>query len=73
MHSTGPVLIAYDGSEDARFAIDEAARAVTGADAVVLYVRQPLESYAAHLEGPRPRGGSRDRRPRARRGPAARR
>ena len=51
MHNTGPVLIAYDGSDDARFAIDEAAKVLTGADAVVLYVRQPLESYAAHLEG----------------------
>lgn len=51
MHINGPVLIAYDGSDDARFAIDEAARLVGGADAIVLYVRQPLESVAAHLEG----------------------
>ena len=45
------ILIAYDGSEDARHAIDEAAVLLAGAHAVVLYVRQPIESVAAHLEG----------------------
>lgn len=45
------LLIAYDGSSDARHAIAEAARMLPGARAVVLYVRQPLESVAAHLEG----------------------
>lgn len=45
------VLIAYDGSPDARLAITEAARLLPGARAVVLYVREPLESVAAHLEG----------------------
>lgn len=39
MTSTGPILIAYAGS------------ILTGADAVVLYVREPLEGLAAHLEG----------------------
>ena len=43
MTSTGPILIAYDGSDDARHAIDHAAAILGGADAVVLYVRQPTE------------------------------
>jgi nucleotide-binding universal stress UspA family protein len=51
MHTDAPILIAYDGSDDARHAIDEAAAILPGARAVVLYVRQPLESVAAHLEG----------------------
>lgn len=51
MTSTGPILIAYDGSDDAQHAIDHVAALLPGADAVVLYVRQPLESLAAHLEG----------------------
>ena len=51
MTTNGPILIAYDGSEDARHAIGEAARLVPGAKAIVLYARQPLESLAAHLEG----------------------
>ncbi|WP_327582383.1 universal stress protein [Nonomuraea sp. NBC_00507] len=46
-----PILIAYDGSPDARHAIEETARLFPGASAVVLYARQPLESLAAHLEG----------------------
>ena len=45
------ILIAYDGSDDARHAIDEAAVLLAGAHAFVLYVRQPIESVAAHLEG----------------------
>ncbi|MEV4368310.1 universal stress protein [Nonomuraea sp. NPDC049637] len=45
------ILIAYDGSPDARHAVEEAARLFPGASAVVLYARQPLESLAAHLEG----------------------
>lgn len=51
MTTTGPILIAYDGSPDARSAIDAAARILPGTAAVVLYARQPLESVAAHLEG----------------------
>lgn len=51
--TTAPVLIAYDGSPDARTAIDEVARLLPGAQAVVLYARQPLEGLAAHLEGHR--------------------
>lgn len=51
MPSTGPILIAYDGSDDAQHAIDHAAAMLSGADAVVLYVRQPLEGMAAHAEG----------------------
>ncbi|MDR8407675.1 universal stress protein [Nonomuraea sp. 3-1Str] len=46
-----PILIAYDGSPDARHAIEETARLFPGASAVVLYARRPLESLAAHLEG----------------------
>ncbi|GGO73315.1 universal stress protein [Nocardioides deserti] len=46
-----PILIAYDGSADARAAIDYAAELFPGARAIVLHVRQPLESVAAHLEG----------------------
>ncbi|MEV4113109.1 universal stress protein [Nonomuraea sp. NPDC049695] len=46
-----PILIAYDGSPDARHAIEETARLFPGATTVVLYARQPLESLAAHLEG----------------------
>src|SRR5512145_2873598 len=51
MTSNGPILIAYDGSDDARHAIDHVALVRPGAEAVVLYVRQPLEGLAAHLEG----------------------
>ncbi|MGV0812139.1 universal stress protein [Mycolicibacterium boenickei] len=51
--TTARVLIAYDGSADARTAIAEVARLLPGAKAVVLYARQPLEGLAAHLEGHR--------------------
>jgi nucleotide-binding universal stress UspA family protein len=47
----GPVLVAYDGSADARAAIDTAGRLLPGATAVVVYARPPLEGLAAHLEG----------------------
>ncbi len=47
-----PIMIAYDGSADSRAAIDHAARLFPGAVTVILYTRQPLESVAAHLEGP---------------------
>lgn len=46
-----PVLVAYDGSTDARAAIDTAATLLPGARAVVVYARPPLEGLAAHLEG----------------------
>ena len=51
MNTTSPILIAYDGSPDARHAIDQAAVLTAGASAIVVYVRPPLESMAAHLEG----------------------
>jgi nucleotide-binding universal stress UspA family protein len=51
MPSNGPILIAYDGSDDARHAIEHAAALRPGAETVVLYVRRPLEGLAAHLEG----------------------
>ena len=54
MESSGPVLIAYDGSDNARAAIDSVAPILKGAPAVVVYARHPLEGNAAHLEG-RPR------------------
>ena len=51
MTNRTPLLIAYDGSPDARTAIETAAALFPGSRAVVLYARQPLESVAAHLEG----------------------
>ncbi len=48
---TGPILIAYDGSDHARHAIAHAATLLPGSSALVLYVREPLEGLAAHLEG----------------------
>lgn len=45
------VLIAYDGSADARAAIDQFASLHPGAATVITYVRLPLESFAAHLQG----------------------
>jgi nucleotide-binding universal stress UspA family protein len=42
--ATGPVIFAYDGSELAKLAIDEAARHLaTGRDALVLTVWQPFD------------------------------
>ncbi|RGC65356.1 Universal stress protein [Micromonospora sp. MW-13] len=51
MSTVTPILIAYDGSPNARAAIDTVAEMFPGARAVVLYARQPLEGLAAHLEG----------------------
>ncbi|MDN5751570.1 MAG: hypothetical protein L0H64_24240, partial [Pseudonocardia sp.] len=51
MHSIRPVLIAYDGSPDARAAVEAAGHLFPGSHAVVLYAREPLEAVAAHLEG----------------------
>lgn len=51
--TTACVLIAYDGSPDARTAITEVARLLPGVQAIVLYARQPLEGLAAHLDGHR--------------------
>lgn len=45
------LLIAYDGSIDAQSAVQSAATMFPGASVVVLYARQPLEGFAAHLEG----------------------
>lgn len=56
MTGIAPILIAYDGSPDARHAIEETARLFPRAIAVVLYARRPLGSLAAHLEG-HPRAG----------------
>lgn len=46
-----PLLIAYDGSADARAAVEQTAKLFPGAQTIVLYARQPLEGLAAHLEG----------------------
>lgn len=51
MSTNGPILIAYDGSPDARHAVAQAAALTPGAKAVVVYVRHPSEGMAAHLEG----------------------
>jgi nucleotide-binding universal stress UspA family protein len=51
MNTDRPVLIAYDGSKDARAAISVAGQLFPGSEAVVLYAREPLEAVAAHLEG----------------------
>lgn len=51
MHSARPVLIAYDGSPDSQAAVRATAHLFPGTPAVVLYVREPLEAVAAHLEG----------------------
>jgi nucleotide-binding universal stress UspA family protein len=46
------ILIAYDGSDSAAHAIDEVGSlACAPRSAVVVYVREPLEAVAAHLEG----------------------
>lgn len=49
--STPRLLIAYDGSPNAKYAIDSAATLFPGTEAVVFYARQPMESLAAHLQG----------------------
>ena len=51
MNKGTPILIAYDGSDDARHAVAEAAALLGGSHATVVYVRRPIESIAAHLEG----------------------
>lgn len=51
MHTTRPILIAYDGSPNARAAVATAGHLFPGAPTVVLYAREPLEAVAAHLEG----------------------
>lgn len=45
------LLIAYDGSPNAKSAVATAAAFFPGAQATVLYARQPMEGFAAHLEG----------------------
>ena len=51
MYEIERILIAYDGSDGARYAIEQAARMIGPRRAVVAYARTPLESVAAHLEG----------------------
>lgn len=51
MNTTDRVLIAYDGSDAARYAIRHAAEVLGHRRALVVYAREPLESVAAHLEG----------------------
>lgn len=45
------IVIAYDGSADARYAIEQAARLLGAQRAHIVYARGPMESVAAHLEG----------------------
>ncbi|SDO05304.1 Nucleotide-binding universal stress protein, UspA family [Cryobacterium flavum] len=49
--STPKLLIAYDGSPNAQSAMHTVAGLFPGATAVLFYARQPLEGFAAHLEG----------------------
>jgi hypothetical protein len=51
MTTTGPTPVASDGSESARHAIGKTATLHRGSAPVVLQIRPPLESLAAHLEG----------------------
>lgn len=48
---TPKLLIAYDGSPNAKSAVEAAAVLFPGAEAVLFYARQPMESFAAHLQG----------------------
>ncbi|MFN3925030.1 MAG: universal stress protein [Pseudarthrobacter sp.] len=48
---TPKLLIAYDGSPNAQSAVHTVASLFPGATAVLLYARQPMEGFAAHLEG----------------------
>jgi nucleotide-binding universal stress UspA family protein len=45
------LLVAYDGSPNSRSAMQTVASLFPGATAVLLYARQPLEGFAAHLQG----------------------
>lgn len=49
--TTPQLLIAYDGSPNAQSAIHTVAGLFPGAKAVLLYARQHMEGFAAHLEG----------------------
>ncbi|MFF3066425.1 universal stress protein [Oerskovia sp. NPDC057915] len=49
--STPRLLLAYDGSANAHSAMQTVAGLFPGATAVLLYARQPMEGFAAHLEG----------------------
>ena len=51
MHHRGRVVIAYDGSDAARYAIEHAGAVLGRRRAHVVYARPPLESVAAHLQG----------------------
>ena len=46
MTNQDPILIAYDGSDDARNAIEQAGRLLAGHPAIVLYAREPIEFAA---------------------------
>lgn len=49
--STPTLLIAYDGSINAQSALRTVAHLFPGASAVLLYARQHMEGFAAHLSG----------------------
>ncbi|MGN6034822.1 universal stress protein [Brevibacterium casei] len=48
---TPRLLIAFDDSPNARSAVETAATLFPGAESLILYARQPMESFAAHLQG----------------------
>lgn len=45
------LLIAYDGSPNSKYAIESVSKLFPGSAAVVFYARQPMEGFAAHLQG----------------------
>lgn len=49
--STPRILIAYDGSPNSRTAVEAAAALFPAAEAVIFFARQPMEGFAAHLQG----------------------
>lgn len=51
MQPTSPALVAYDGSDISRHAIEEAASLLAGRPVLVAHARHVDESVAAHMDG----------------------
>lgn len=51
MSDSGPIMIAYDGSEASRHAIAEAAPLLSGRRTLIVVARSSMESVAARIEG----------------------
>lgn len=51
MNSNDILLIAFDGSDDARFVLGEVAQLLPGAKAVIVYATSAWEAAAARIEG----------------------